>query len=458
MAHRTTTLLAFLLAGWIAPLLQAQEKNRPEAQWKIGLAEVKITPEQPLLLSGYASRKTPFEKIVGDIYAKAMAIEDSDGQRAVLVTSDLLYFNAAVADPICERIEKKTGLKREQVLLNFSHSHSGPQTTLKGGGEANRNVAYTRDLQDKFVDIVAQSLGRLQPATMAWGGGVIDFAMNRREFTPKGVILGVNPRGLTDRGVPVIRVDGSDLQPRAIVFGTAVHGTTLSANSFLLCGDFPGFAQDALRQRYPKAQSMYLLGCAGDTNPYPRGGKDVVKDLEITRQHGKALADEVGRVLDAKLQPLVGPLRVAFDRVDLPLLAHASRKELTKLAADKNHPQSKEAEQLLAKQAAGEKPRTHINCPVAVWRFGDGLTVVALSGEVVIDYVPMLEKALGPNQLLVLAYCNEVFGYLPTARLLDEGGYETRGVADGSFHASAQDVLVRKVRELAAKVGRKLPE
>jgi neutral ceramidase len=451
------TYLAVFLASCTFQASPAQDKTPPEAQWKIGLAEVKITPDQPLLLSGYANRKTPFDKIVGDIYAKAMALEDSTGHRAVLVTADVLGFSGAVADPVCERITKKTGLQREQILLNFSHSHSGPLITLKGTGDAGRNVEYTRQLQDQVVDLVVQALGRLEPARIALGGGVIDFAMNRREFTPKGVILGVNPRGLTDRGVPVLRVDGPDGQPRAVVFGTAVHGTTLSANSYYLCGDFAGFAQDYLRSRYPKTQSMYMLGCAGDTNPYPRGGKDLFKDLDMTRQHGKVLAEEVSRVIDTKLRPLTGPLRVAFGRVDLPLLGSAANAELEKLALEAKHPQSAEAKELLAKRQAGEAIRTHLNCPAAVWQFGDSWTLVGLSGEVVVDYVTLLERALGPNQLWVAAYCNEVFGYLPTARLLDEGGYETRGVEGGSFHASAQDVLVRKVRELAKSVGRTLP-
>ncbi len=85
---------------------------------------------------------------------------------------------------------------------------------------------------------------------------------------------------------------------------------------------------------------------------------------------------------------------------------------------------------------------------------------MALSGEVVVDYVTMIEKALVPNQLWVAAYCNDVFGYLPSARVLKEGGYETRGLYTGGiglFDAKAQDVLVEKVRELAKKVGRPLP-
>jgi hypothetical protein len=97
---------------------------------------------------------------------------------------------------------------------------------------------------------------------------------------------------------------------------------------------------------------------------------------------------------------------------------------------------------------------------VTVWQLGE-LTLVGLPGEVVVDYVTRLEKALGPNRLWVAAYCNDVFGYLPSARVLAEGGYETRGLyagAAGFFDPKAEDVLVRKVRELAGKAGRKLPE
>jgi hypothetical protein len=80
---------------------------------------------------------------------------------------------------------------------------------------------------------------------------------------------------------------------------------------------------------------------------------------------------------------------------------------------------------------------------------------------VVVDYVPLLEKALRPNQLWIAGYCNDVFGYLPAARVLAEGGYETRGLyasGAGFFDAKAEEVVVRKVREVARKAGRKLPD
>jgi neutral ceramidase len=93
-----------------------------------------------------------------------------------------------------------------------------------------------------------------------------------------------------------------------------------------------------------------------------------------------------------------------------------------------------------------------------VWQFGRDLTLVALPGEVVVDYVALIEEALGPLRLWLAAYSHDTFGYVPSARVLREGGYETRGLYHGGigyFAPAVQDALVGKVRELASAVGRK---
>jgi hypothetical protein len=112
---------------------------------------------------------------------------------------------------------------------------------------------------------------------------------------------------------------------------------------------------------------------------------------------------------------------------------------------------------MLAMLERGEKLPESYRCPFAVWQFGKDLTLVGLSGEVVVDYVPLLEKALGPTNLWLAAYCNDVYGYLPSARVIAEGGYETRGIYAGGigfFDSSAQDVVVRTIQALAKKAGR----
>jgi len=432
-----------------------------EAEWHVGLAQVKITPTQPLLLSGYAGRTKPFEGVTSDLHVKALVLQDSAGRRSALVTSDLLGFPAAVAEPICERIHKKLGLKRDEILLNSSHTHAGPLLRTKAsstdgaGGDSLRNVEYTAELQDKVVDVVVRAAQHLEPARLSWGSGAVHFVMNRREFTPAGVILGVNPRGLADRSVPLLRVDSPDGTPRALLFGAAVHGTTLGADNLQLCGDYAGFAQANVEAKFPKAQVMFMLGCAGDANPYPRG------TMDLARQHGKSLADEVCRIATGKLRPVKGPLRIAYAQAEVPLQASLSRAELEKVAGEKRNAKAFAAKQMLALLDRGAKLPASYSCPLTVWQFGDSLTLVGLSGEVVVDYMVMLEKALGPNQLWIAGYCNDVFGYLPSSRVIREGGYETRGLYSGSagwFAPDAEQVVVQRIRELARQAGRKVPD
>jgi hypothetical protein len=457
-ANRRT---ATALLGLLALLSIGSPAAAAAPAWKVGLAQVKITPERPVFLSGYANRNKPFEKVTADLYAKALALEDGDGHLAVLVTTDLLGFPAAVAEPICARVVAKSTLKREQILLSSSHVHTGPELSLKarasGGrspGDAQRTVEYTRQLQDKVVEVVLAALKKREPARLSWGTGVAHFVMNRRQFTPGGVILGANPRGLADRTVPVLRVEAPDGKLRAVLFGAATHNTTLTGQCYELCGDYAGFAQAYVQEQHPGAQAMFLLGCAGDSDPYPRG------TMKLAREHGTTLGKEVCRVLQTKLQPVNGPLKIAFAKVALPLQKPPARAELKKQAAENGGVRAMVARQMLAALDRGEKLPGHYDCPVAVWQFGTDLTLVALSGEVVVDYVALLEKALGPNRLWPAAYCNDVFGYLPSARVLSEGGYETRGLYAGGiglFDPKAQDVLLDKVRDLARKAGRPLP-
>src|SRR5258708_6400930 len=74
---------AFVCAALLNRIVWADE---PE--WSAGAASVKITPEKPVPLAGYAFRTKPHEKVDQDIFAKVLALKDRQGNRAVLVTFD----------------------------------------------------------------------------------------------------------------------------------------------------------------------------------------------------------------------------------------------------------------------------------------------------------------------------------------------------------------------------------
>lgn len=442
-----TAVLLALVVG-VGPQLVAAEP------WQAGLASVKITPQQPVRMAGYSSRDKPSEGVAHDLYAKALALQDAEGGRALLITTDLIGFRASLAEPACEKIQQATGLKRQQILLNSSHTHTGPTLSLDGlqfpEDQAAATVAYTKRLQQQLVALAQVALERLEPAQLSWGTGVATFVMNRREATERGVILGVNPRGLADRSVPVLKISAPDGQLRGVVFGAACHNTTLTGRSFQISGDFAGYAQAAIQEHYPDVTAMFMQGCAGDANPYPRGTE------ELARLHGAALGGEVVRLLESKLQPVAGPLGTQLETVDLPL-QQMSRQQIEQLAVGSGGWRRFVSERMLEELDEHGKLAQQYTAPVAFWQFGDDLSLVALPGEVVVDYVTLIERELGPNRLWIAAYCNDVFGYLPSAQVLQGGGYETRGLYSGGaglFSPQAQDAMVAKVTALARQAGR----
>lgn len=437
-----------------------------EVSWKAGFAAAKITPVEPLMLAGYASRTIPARDVVDDLHLKVFALEDAAGGRSLLITADLIGFRADFTAPVRARLTETTGIPPERILFNASHTHAGPAVMMSlrshytiAKEQAGQLIAYTRKLQDQCVILAAEALGRLQPVKLSWGVGVVNFPMNRREVTERGIILGVNPRGPVDRSVPVLRVETPDGTLVGVVFGAACHNTTYGSRDNQVSGDFASAAQTFVERELPSAQAMFMQGLAGDTNPYPNSLNDPAKRpaAEIAREHGASLGREVIRVLGNSLKPVNGPLRAAKASVSLPLQKAPNVAELEQTTAKAGSTQKWVADQMLARLKAGETLPTTYAAPITVWQFGSDLTIVGLPGEVVVDYVRLLEDTLGPLKLWLAAYCDDTFGYLPSARIIREGGYETRGLYHGGvgyFAPEAQDAVLGKVKELAAQAGR----
>lgn len=452
-------LLCILLATSVVVLMPCRrsqlqaEAAQPDAI-RVGLARVCITPEKPVWLHGYASkdRFRPFEGKLNDLHAKAMAIEDARGERAVLITVDLCVLRAPEAKELFGLLGQRTGLQRRQLLVNFSHTHSGP---ILGASDLNRypmspqekqaTLDYTARLFGQLGDVARAALADLKPATLAWGTGKCSFVRNRRVYNPDGSYrgMGPNPNKPVDDTVPVLRVNSPEGGVRAIVFGCACHAVTFGSDSLKLSGDYPSFAQEEIESDNPGVQAMFVQGCGADANSDPRCGPNAEKNARL---QGKSLAAEVCRVAKGTLAPVRGPLRVKFSEVDVPLQPVPPVAELKKMTGTMAY----NARRMLTALEKGEALPTHHKHPLAFWQFGEDLRLVALSGEVVSGYVPLVKQAVGPGRLWVAGYSNEVDGYVPDAAILAEGGYEARGlVADIGFYcAESERVIAKAVSDL----------
>ncbi len=448
MTRATHIAVALLVLATTGTAIAAEPSD-----WKAGIAAVKVTPEGPIRMAGYASRNKPSEGVLMDLWAKALVLEDGDGRRGLLLTADLIGFNKQTSESLCRSVAKRTGLAREQILLNVSHTHTGPYTQMSrysrnpiSDDQQQAVERFLARLHEQLADVSARAMADLRPARLTWGSGTAPFVMNRRQKTDGGVRLGVNPEGFTDKAVPVLRIDDADGAMRAVVFGCACHNTTLTGQHYEISGDYAGYAQQYVQEQHPGVQAMFVIGCGGDANPHPRG------TVENAKAHGKSLGGEVCRVAAGKLHPINGPLHTALAWPELPLAPVPPRDRLKQMAAGPNYI-AYNARRMIEVLDRGESLPTHYAAPVAVWQFGDDLTLVALPGETVSDFVPMVRQVIGHERLWIAGYSNEVFGYLVSAKVIAEGGYETRGLFDaiGFFTPKTQDVVVATVRTLAEK-------
>jgi neutral ceramidase len=243
-----------------------------------------------------------------------------------------------------------------------------------------------------------------------------------------------------------LRVDGPDGKLRAVLFGYACHNTTLSF--YKISGDYAGYAQEYLQTDHPGTVALFMTGCAGDQNPYPRN------TVALAQVHGRTLATAVDAALGAVPIPLTGALRSAYREIALRYAPPPAAAEFEARLASKDRIESNHARRMLDYIAKdGAIPATY-PYPVQVVQLGSELKLVALGGEAVVDYSLRLKQQFGgPHSVWIAAYSNDVMAYIPSERVLREGGYEAvtsmrNSIHPGPWAPGLEDQIVAAVTEL----------
>ncbi|MEO6284727.1 MAG: neutral/alkaline non-lysosomal ceramidase N-terminal domain-containing protein [Dyadobacter sp.] len=447
-------ILIFLALLYILPA-SAQTKS-----WKAGVAKVAITPQDPMWMAGFASRTHGSDGKLHDLWAKALALEDADGKQAVMITTDLLGFPKNLSDNIRAQILAKYKLSKAQIILNSSHTHSGPVlgTALSdiyplNPEEQNKIDAYTTKLAEQIVALAGDALKALQPATLHAQNGVARFQVNRRNNDAATLERLTEITGPGDAAVPVLKVADPKGKIMAIAFGYACHPTVL--DSYKWSGDYPGFAQIELEKLYPGATALFFQGAGADQNPLPR------HTVPLAIQYGKTLAAAVERVLSEEMKPLDATLATAYTEVNLSLTTAPTKVQLTAMAEKTTGYQQRWAMRMIDMINKGEKFATSYPFPLQVWKLGDQ-PIMTLGGELVVDYAINIKKIFG-QETFVMGYSNDVMTYIPSTTILREGGYEgeVAAIVYGLPATWASDVeieILNGIVQLAKQAGVTKPE
>ncbi len=385
--------------------------------YEVGVARIDITPTYPVRLSGFGFRRAESEGVTQRIWAKALAIDD--GRPAVLLTVDNLGIPARMVEEVATRLGKKAKLPRERLAITATHTHTAPMLigvapTLFGmpiPKEHQEHIdCYTSELTDKLEKVALAALADRKPARLSWGIGKVGFAINRRT---KG--------GPADHDLPILVVRDLKGVVRAIYLSYACHCVTLSNNK--ISGDWAGYAQELIQDDFPGAIALVSIGCGADANP----SSGVTGDkTEIASRQGAEIAREVKRLAGGYLTPVAGKITTTERRFELPLADPPSR-EQWEAKAKRTDAIGYHARVNLARLDRKEALKAKINYIVQSWQFGDSLAMVFLPGEVVVDYSLRLKRELDGLRLWINAYANDAPCYIPSERVLKEGGYEGGG-------------------------------
>ena len=411
--------LLIILFAFISPVLA---QNNATLDWKAGVSKADITPKMPMPMAGFAARTHSSEGTLHPIWAKALALQDSKGNKAVMISSDLLGFPKDVSDRIRDRIKSNYGLDRAQILLNSSHTHSGPvigdaltDIYILDNQKVEQIKKYTKILEDQIVEMVGLAIKNMEPAGLYAQNGVTRFQVNRRNNAANLLTQLTELQGPNDYAVPVIKVLNAKGDIKAIAFGYACHPTVL--NGYDWSGDYPGFSQIELERLYPGATALFFQSAGADQNPLPRN------TIPLAKQYGKELAAAVERVLEEDMKKLPSALMTSYSELNLPLATPPTESEYTNFINTTTIPYQKRwAERMRAMIRAGEKLVTSYPYPVQVWSIGDQ-AIVSLGGELLIEYAIKIKQMLGADAF-VYGYSNDVMAYVPSSLVLKEGSYE----------------------------------
>jgi putative membrane-bound dehydrogenase-like protein len=432
-------------AALVALLLLAASRGADvEADlYHVGVSEIDITPSHPIRLNGFGFRRTESEGVNHKLHVRALSIRHhADKEPVVLMTVDVLGIPAHVRDELVKRLKGK--VSAERLAITATHTHCGPM--LSGANPTLFGVPIPADHQkhiDEYTPVFLNNLEQAalaalkdpQPARLFWGVGTVGFAKNRR-----------SQGGPTDHDLPVLVVrDAKTDQVRAVYTSYACHCVTLSHNK--LGGDWAGYAAEAVRDRFPGAVALVSIGCGADQNPDSGVTGDKVETAQV---QGRQVADEVKRLLGGYLAPVRGKPVCALKSLSLPLVELPDRAGWEE-RAKKQDAVGHHARVQLVKLDRGEKLATSIDYPIQTWAFGDSLAMVHLPGEVVVDYAARLKAELDRGRVWLTAYANTNPCYIPSERVLKEGGYEGGGAmvyydVPVPFRPGLEDGIVTEVK------------
>ncbi len=408
---------------------------RDTAVMSAGWASVDCTPPLGLPMGGRGTRFTPGAAVLDPLCMQALLLCDVGDKALLLLSIDMIGLSGDMSARFRREIAAHSGLPPSCIVLNFSHTHSGPMSGYEGYAtdrpKPAEMISYEEKLLEKACWLARAAQGSQQPARVCWHRGTSHIGINRRARNEQGeMALRPNPNGHYNPDLWVLDVAGADGR-RCIAFSYGCHPVMVYGYAWDgISADFPGVCRRAIQEALgPQVQAQYIQGLAGNVRPRLlaniQQGVFEKGTAESVLQVGRQLAGDVLNALGNGGDELVLDIRVCSTWVmverDQQVWPLAHWQELSDSA---DHMQRELGQYWLSRLREGPPPVRAVPWEIGLLQLAPAHRIAFFSGEVLAEWLPLIRRWLADEQLVAWGYCQDGRGYMPTDALLDEGGYE----------------------------------
>lgn len=381
-------------------LSSCQNVSDINSQVRMGVSQINITPELPVMMSGYDARKTPFTGVHDELYASALYFS-KEKIKVMIITTDLIGFSFAFVDDIKTRISSRTGIPSENIMITAVHNHGGPAVSTYEDSLSEANEKYIAKLKEKLVILATKATENPFPFKMGICKGICKLNINRRaEFADGGIWLGRNQDGPCDHELDAIKFEDMNKKTIAVLINWPCHGTASGQDNYRITGDWPGATARYIKKMVGKDIIVAVTaGASADINPIYGPGSDF-NEIEAVGYHA---GKEACRILGETQTIPVKALETTGTSITFP----------GKKACKDQFPQK------------SYESGPDVTIRLSVFKIGE-LLLAGVSGELMTE-IGMEVKSQSPySGTVIITHCNGSSGYICTDKSFSEGGYEIK--------------------------------
>lgn len=384
----------------------------------IGLAKEMVTPHVLSKMAGYASRTETFKGIHDDLYVRSCILKN-ESKQVVLITFDIIQFSYSLNEKIQRYLYDQYSVENRQVIISYSHTHAGPEV------KRHRDKDKPSDIEDFLLERTKSCIDKMflnlfeGDAYYAKTNG--DWNVNRRKKVGNDVVMAPNFEEIKDNELWVLILKDTQQNLRGIFYNYSCHPVTLST-ALYLSSEFPGRINQLLEASYYGCVAGFLQGSAGNMRPLisAKGGKFLPCSFEEVNQMSTSITLAIQNVINKASYKRIQPVLDAVSFV-IPVALQPLPKDHFQQLADQTKSTLQESYRniVLHYETLAETVDIH----AGIVKLSDDLYMTYMGGEICYEVKQIVKELFQNKDLFFLGY-HEAITYIPSDKLIEEGGYE----------------------------------